>query len=76
VDVYATLLDAGQAVSHRVHDERGAWLQVAVGSVTLNGQRLAAGDGAAVRGEPVRELGGTEPAEVLLFDLKQGQEAS
>lgn len=70
-DVYATLLDAGLTVTHRLRKGRGAWVQVAIGSVTLNGHRLAAGDGAAVRDELVLELVGTEHAEVLLFDLKQ-----
>jgi redox-sensitive bicupin YhaK (pirin superfamily) len=76
VDLYAALLDAGQAVSHRVGDGRGAWVQVAAGSVTLNGHRLTAGDGAAAIGEPVLEVVGTEPVEVLLFDLNQGGEGS
>jgi redox-sensitive bicupin YhaK (pirin superfamily) len=73
-DVYAALLDAGQAVNHRLRDGRGAWVQVAAGAVTLNGRPLAAGDGAAVTGEPSVELAGTEPAEVLLFDLNPGEE--
>lgn len=75
-DLYATLLDAGQAVAHRLRDGRGAWVQVAAGGVTFNGHRLTVGDGAAVSGEPVLEFVGTEPAEVLLFDLNQGREAS
>jgi redox-sensitive bicupin YhaK (pirin superfamily) len=76
VDLHATSLEAGQAVSHRVRDGRGAWVQVAAGGVTVNGQRLTAGDGAAVSGEPVLELVATQPAEVLLFDLNQGGEGS
>ena len=76
VNLYATLLDTGQAVSHRVRDGRDAWVQVAAGGVTLNGQRLTAGDGALISGEPVLELVGTEPAEVLLFDLNQRGEGS
>jgi redox-sensitive bicupin YhaK (pirin superfamily) len=71
VDLYAALLDTGQAVRHRLRDGRAAWVQLATGGVTLNGQRLTAGDGAAGSGEPVLELVGTEPAEVLLFDLNQ-----
>jgi redox-sensitive bicupin YhaK (pirin superfamily) len=74
VDLYATLLDAGQAVTHHARQGRSAWVQVAAGSLTLNGQRLTVGDGAAVVDEPVLELVGTEPAEVLIFDLNQMSE--
>jgi quercetin 2,3-dioxygenase len=68
-DLYAAMLDEGQAITHRLHDGRSAWLQVVAGSITLNGQRLIAGDGAAVSGESVLELVASESAEVLLFDL-------
>jgi redox-sensitive bicupin YhaK (pirin superfamily) len=70
-DVYATLLDVGESVSHPIGEGCSAWVQVAAGGVTLNGRRLTAGDGAAVSGERTIELTGTEAAEVLLFDLKQ-----
>jgi redox-sensitive bicupin YhaK (pirin superfamily) len=49
--------------------ERHAYVQVARGSVTLNGDKLAAGDGAAISQEKALELTGVEDAEVLLFDL-------
>jgi redox-sensitive bicupin YhaK (pirin superfamily) len=42
---------------------------VARGAVALNGQALAAGDGAAVEAEPALELRASGDAEVLLFDL-------
>ena len=42
---------------------------VARGAVTLNGQRLSAGDGAAVSDTGTLALRGAGPAEVLLFDL-------
>ena len=45
------------------------WLQVASGSVRLNGQELAEGDGAALTGEPALEIEGVEAAEILLFDM-------
>ena len=40
------------------------------GQASLNGQRLAEGDGAAVRDEPELTISGDGPGgEVLLFDL-------
>ena len=39
------------------------------GAVTLNGNTLKAGDGAAISDEAILELVGVEDAELLLFDL-------
>ena len=39
------------------------------GAITLNGQPLWQGDGAAISAEPALRLIGLEPAEVLVFDL-------
>lgn len=67
--MYAASLDAGGSVRHTVAPRRHAWLQVARGSVTLNGRELASGDGVAVSDEPVIELTGRETSDVVLFDL-------
>ena len=67
--LYVSLLQAGKSVSHTMQDGRGAWLQVARGGLKLNGQSLAAGDGAAVEKETILKLEATEDAEILLFDL-------
>jgi redox-sensitive bicupin YhaK (pirin superfamily) len=67
--VYATLLDAGQRVSHELAADRYGWIQVARGSVRLNDVDLKAGDGAAASNEPVLKLSVIEAAEFLLFDL-------
>src|SRR5246127_4824712 len=68
-ELYATVLGAGESVKHELKPERHAYVQVARGSVTLNGTKLAAGDGAAISREKALELTGVEDAEVLLFDL-------
>ena len=67
-ELYATLLDGSERVTHGLRDGRAAWVQVARGEVTVNGTRLMEGDGATVRDESSIELTGTG-AEVLLFDL-------
>ena len=69
VNLYAALLGAGDSVKHPLHPGRHSWVQVASGAITLNGHPLSAGDGAAISYEEVVELTGTEPAEILLFDL-------
>ena len=68
-ELYATVLAPGETVNHALQPERHAYVQVARGSVTLNGNKLAAGDGAAISQEKALELTGVEDAEVLLFDL-------
>jgi quercetin 2,3-dioxygenase len=68
-DLYATVLGKGESVKHSLQPERHAYVQVARGSVTLNGKTLDTGDGAAVSAEKSLELTGVNDAEVLLFDL-------
>jgi redox-sensitive bicupin YhaK (pirin superfamily) len=68
-NVYASLLEPGREVAHQMSPERHAWLQVARGAVTVNGNELAQGDGAAISNESAVTIAGREPSEVLLFDL-------
>ena len=67
--VYAALLAPGERVALALADGRHAWVQVARGAVTLNGEALGAGDGAALSREPALTLVAVERAEVLVFDL-------
>jgi redox-sensitive bicupin YhaK (pirin superfamily) len=69
-ELYATVLGEGESVKHTLKPERHAYVQVARGSVTLNGKALETGDGAAISAEKAVELTGVKDAEVLLFDLK------
>jgi redox-sensitive bicupin YhaK (pirin superfamily) len=68
-ELYATVLGAGESVRHELKPERHAYVQVARGSVKLNGKELQEGDGAAISEEKAVELTGMQDAEVLLFDL-------
>jgi len=68
-ELYATILCANESVRHELKANRHAYVQVARGSVTLNGRPLGEGDGAAVSEEKSLELTGVKDAEVLLFDL-------
>ena len=69
VNLYAALLDTGNRVVHNIPEARHVWVQIARGSVLINGSLLEAGDGAAVSDERLVSLTCTENAEVLLFDL-------
>jgi redox-sensitive bicupin YhaK (pirin superfamily) len=67
--LYSTLLEEGKEVSHEFASGRYGWVQVARGTVELNGMLLKEGDGAAISGESRLKLTAKQPAEVLLFDL-------
>jgi len=67
--VYASLVDAGQAITYQLDENRHAWLQVARGSLSLNGGKLSQGDGAAITSESQLTLIAAETSEFLLFDL-------
>lgn len=69
VNLYATLLEAGDIVKHPVVGDRSLWVHVAKGAITLNGERLEAGDAASLTGGETLELTGETTAEVLVFDL-------
>jgi redox-sensitive bicupin YhaK (pirin superfamily) len=69
VRLYASVLDVGRTVAHALASGRYAWVQMARGALTLNGQPMQAGDGAAIRQETTLTLAATEDAEFLLFDL-------
>jgi len=68
-ELYATVLGAGESVKHEIKPNRHAYVQVARGSVKLNGEELETGDGAQISGEQSLQLTGVKDAEVLLFDL-------
>lgn len=67
--VYASLLDEGQEVVHQLASGRHSWLQVAAGSVAVNGIDLKQGDGAAIDEESNVTITALKPSEILLFDL-------
>jgi redox-sensitive bicupin YhaK (pirin superfamily) len=69
VDLFASLLESGDRVTHRLRPDRHAWVQVVGGAVGLNGTMLHAGDGAAVSDEDRLEIAATDSSEVLIFDL-------
>ena len=68
-ELYATVLSPGEVVKHELRPDRHAYVQVARGSVALNGKKLETGDGARISGEQALELRGVDKAEILLFDL-------
>jgi redox-sensitive bicupin YhaK (pirin superfamily) len=67
--LFGTLIDDGFALDYPLAADRRAYLHVARGAATVNGELLRGGDAARIdAGDPVR-IDGVDAAEVLLFDL-------
>ena len=69
MDLYSSLLKDGGDVSLALRDGRRAWVQVARGSVQVNGEALEAGDGAALSNETALRVTAKSDTEVLIFDM-------
>ncbi|MBA5637810.1 pirin family protein [Duganella sp. LX20W] len=67
--LYATILGAGDRVSHTLAPQRLGYVHVIRGKVTVNGVALAGGDALKLSDEPQVTLEQADDAEILLFDL-------
>jgi quercetin 2,3-dioxygenase len=69
--VFVAELGEGVEIPYRLGSQRGAWVHVVRGEVTVNGVELKTGDAAAVTGEETLALrgAGAAPGEILLFDV-------
>ena len=69
--VYVAKLAQGQSVEHEIAPGRGAYIHVARGAATVNGNQLKHGDAIAVEQETRIRISNesAEQTEVLLFDL-------
>jgi hypothetical protein len=69
-DVYRLRLTPGQTITHELAAGRGAWLHVAEGELTFNGEKLSTGDAASTEAAGLLTFNASKPTEALLFDLK------
>ncbi len=69
VALYATVLAKGEQLGYDMGTGRSLYLQVARGSVDLNGEVLVAGDAAKIDSGDAISVKALEAAELLLFDL-------
>ena len=72
VMVLAGLFTGAEAARHPLAAGRLGYVQLARGTLTINGVQLRAGDGAMLSGEPVIDISSGADAEVLVFDLPAG----
>src|SRR5687767_1107910 len=69
VKLFASIIPAGEQVEHPMDQQRHAWIQIARGAISVNGEKADQGDGVMVAGESRLEIKAEENAEILLFDL-------
>ena len=69
--LYAADLKAGEKLDYTLAEGRMAYIHIATGDTVFNAQDLMAGDGAAVRAEPLLQIGAVKDSKILLFDLPQ-----
>ena len=68
-DVYAAILEPGEECTHVTERTRKCWVQIASGAVTVNGEELEAGDGAAAAYEESLVIRAKAHSELILFDM-------
>lgn len=69
VDLYASVLEKNKQLSLDGVGARRVFVQVIAGEVDVNGEPLAAGDGAQIEGAESVTIGAQSDAEFLLFNL-------
>ena len=69
VSIFATNLLTGEKIDYTVEKGRHVWLQVARGSLLVNGTRLRSGDAIAASRTAQLHVEAVEPTDALLFDL-------
>ena len=69
VKLYSTILENQKSVEYNTAATRSIWIQVAKGSLNLNGETLSQGDGVAIQKMSKIHLAAMSDAEFLLFDL-------
>lgn len=69
VKIFLCNLDHDNQIDHRFDSGRHGWLQVLRGSVTVDGESLAASDGVAISDHSTISIHANEPSELMLFDL-------
>ncbi|WP_295636383.1 pirin family protein [uncultured Methylibium sp.] len=67
--MYAGLFDGAERAELALDPKRLAYVHVARGAVSVNGQPLVAGDAAQIDGESLLTLSDGRDAEVIVFDL-------
>ena len=68
-DIYVSRLKAGENVDFKLRPQRGAWVQVVKGNISVNGTELNTGDAVSVDEEALLTFKAKDQSEFILFDL-------
>ena len=68
--LYSSIIEPGQSLSYAPEANRGQWVQVVRGAVTVNGQKATDGDGVAIWDEKEIKMTAEKETEILFFDLE------
>jgi len=71
LNMYAALIDGEESFSHDLEQGRKAWIQVAHGSLQVNGEAILEGDGVAVNEAGTLRFSNGDGAEILIFEMSQ-----
>jgi quercetin 2,3-dioxygenase len=69
LNLYVSVLSSGDRIAYQIPEDRYAWVQVASGTINLNGELLRAGDGVQISIPELLEFTTDANAEILIFDL-------
>jgi len=69
VDLYASILEAGNNLSLDLRNDRKVFVQLIDGNITVNGRELSAGDGVQLQDERALQISASSDAEFLVFDM-------
>jgi redox-sensitive bicupin YhaK (pirin superfamily) len=69
VTFYVSRLSEGEQISHELKPGRRAFFYVIEGEVTLNGEKLGAGDQARIDSGGALQITGSQESEIILIDL-------
>ena len=69
VDLFGSVLEKGRSVKHVVPTGRKIFVQLIKGNIDVNGQPLAAGDGAKIKDVNGLTISASSEAEFLVFDM-------
>jgi redox-sensitive bicupin YhaK (pirin superfamily) len=68
-NMFLAKLDSGNQISHSLESGRNAWVHVAEGEISINGETLSQGDAAAFSDGETISISSAKASQVLLFDL-------
>lgn len=68
-DMYISRLKKGEDLNFTVQPNRGVWVQVIKGIISVDDQQLVAGDAASTENGQELKFSASEDAEIILFDI-------